>query len=170
MGWSSAHWAGLCLQIGNAHKPEKSLSYTKCLCTGKPAAAAASAQLWLKKCNRQACRIQNSSSIQLPEPILCSFATWATSCETGIQMTWKENLAALKSIIEVSFSSAEPGYHSWQLPSCCLYGTVFLLGLGWKEAVSPGIDSVTESRPREFISSKPLPLLISKGNLKTFLA
>lgn len=40
---------------------------------------------------------QNSSSIRLPEPILWCFRTWATSWETGIQMAWKENLAALKS-------------------------------------------------------------------------
>lgn len=88
-------------------------------------------------------------------------------------MTWKENLAALKSMVEVSFSSAEPGFHSWQLPGCCLYRTVFLLksvDLGWEEAGSPGIVSVTDPRPREFISSKPLPPLISKRNLKTFLA
>lgn len=90
--------------------------------------------------------IHNSSSIPLPEPILCCCKTWAASCETGTQMTWKENLAALKSMVEVSFSSAEPGFHSWQLPSCCLYGIVFLLksvDLGWQEAVSPGIVSVT---------------------------
>lgn len=88
-------------------------------------------------------------------------------------MTWKENLAALKSMVEVSFSSEEPGFHSWQFPGCCLYRIVFLLksaDLGWEEAVSPGIISVTEPRPREFISSKLLPPLISKGNLKTFLA
>lgn len=138
----------------------------------QPAAAAATYQLWLKKCSRQACRIQYSSSIWLPEPILCCFETWATSCEEGIQLTWKENLAVLKSMVEVSFSLAEPGYHSWQLPICCLYWVVFLLeniDLGWEEAVALGIDYVTKSRPREFISSKHLPPLISKEKLKTFL-
>lgn len=68
-----------------------------------------------------------------------------------------------------SFSSAEPGCHSQQLQSCCLYGIVFLLksvDLEWEEAVSPGIDYITKSRPREFISSKPLPLLISKKTSK----
>lgn len=76
-------------------------------------------------------------------------------------------------MVEVSFSSEEPGFHSWQFPGCCLYRIVFLLksaDLGWEEAVSPGVVSVTEPRPREFISSKLLPPLISRGNLKTFLA
>lgn len=71
----------------------------------QPAAADASHQLWLKKCSRQACGIQYSSSIRLPEPIPCCFETWATSCEKGIQMTWKENLAALKSMVEFLFFS-----------------------------------------------------------------
>lgn len=83
-------------------------------------------------------------------------------------MTWKENLASLKSMAEVSFSSVKPGF----IPGSCKgsvctelfsYCQVLLdVGVGWMPVLL-GIISVAVPRSREFISSKPLLLLIFKG-------
>lgn len=140
-GCWSAHWAKL--QIGNAHEPENSLSCPGNGSAVQPAAAAASELLWLRNCSRQVWDSRIPAASDCQNPFCGASEPGQPAGRQGFKWPGKKIWLHWN---PASFSPAEPGFHGWQLPSCCLYGIVFLLksvDLGWEEAVSPGIVFVT---------------------------
>lgn len=174
--WDSRHeqpW----LQIGNAHKPEKVLFWIGNF------SALADCSLILHDTSSGLMKFTGQSSRQTLGILV------ASNCQKPFCGASRPGQPAVRHGFKWPGKKIWLQWNRWQksyflqwsqdfIPGSCKASVCtelfsycqVLLDLGGEEAVSPGIVSVAEPRSREFISNKPLLLLIFKGNLRSFLA